>query len=138
MSATVHMIKMAPGLRRLSELQDWARARFGGGEVVISTRNRPKREEELLNGGSLYWVFATQILGRQRVVGIEDLPGGGKGCLIRLSGEIVPVAPTPKRAFQGWRYLDPESAPRDVSPGRAGDDEVPEHLAKVMAEMGLF
>lgn len=138
MIGTVHIIKMAPGLRRLSELQDWASSRFAGGDVIIGTRNRPKREEELLNGGSLYWVFATQVLGRQRVIGLDAHANREKGCLIRLSPEIVPVAPTPKRAFQGWRYLDPDGAPRDLPQGRAGDDEVPEHVAKVMAEMGLF
>lgn len=131
MTGTVHMIKMAAGLKELSDLKKFP-------NTVVHTANTPKRVDELTNGGSLYRVFASRILCRQRILRIEENKGGPKGCRIILDPEIVPVANTPKRAFQGWRYLNPEDAPRDVPAGREGEEDVPEHIARMMSEMGLF
>ena len=81
----------------------------------------PKRGDELLAGGSLYWVFRGLVLARQRILGLEPRDGAdGIGrCAIRLDPEVVRTAPQPRRPFQGWRYLRPEDAPRDLV-GAAG------------------
>ena len=42
-------------------------------------------------------------------------------CLLILKNELIPVRPTPRRPFQGWRYLDPDEAPEDLKRGAAGD-----------------
>ena len=73
----------------------------------------PKREAELVAGGSLYWVIKGLVLGRQRMLGLERFDNGDgiSRCLIRLDPEVVRTLPQPRRAFQGWRYLRPDDAP---------------------------
>ena len=82
----------------------------------------PKRADELLAGGSLYWVFHGLVLARQRILGLEPRRGGDgiERCAIRLDPEVVRTLPQPRRPFQGWRYLRPEDAPRDLVAGDAG------------------
>lgn len=132
--STVHLIKMAPGLRRLDELEAWL-GRFGGSAPRISTKNTPKRRDELLDGGSLYWVFGNQILGRQRVVGVEEADNGR--CVLVLDRELVPVAPTPKRAFQGWRYLETGDAPPDMKK-RDQEENLPDDVRRALNAIGLM
>jgi hypothetical protein len=100
----------------------------------------PKREADVLNGGSIYWVIKGEIQGRQRIVRLDEVLGsdGIRRCAIVLDPEIVRVAPTPKRAFQGWRYLDPQNAPPDLKPARAGEEELPAELSAALLEMGLI
>lgn len=123
MSQNVHLIKLAPGAKTIDTVRTWterqiARAKSLGlsHQAAITTRNSPKRVEELVNGGSLYWVTGGQISGRQAIKAIETaVDGDGKKyCIISLEPEIVEVRLTPKRAFQGWRYLNPEDAPADL------------------------
>ena len=97
----------------------------------------PKREAELLDGGSLYWIIKGQMCARQPIVGLEEcFDGHGiRHCRIVMSSDIVRVDPRPHRPFQGWRYLDPADAPRDLTPGEA--DMAPE-LARELAALGLI
>ncbi len=133
---SLHIIKMAPGLRALPELEAWFARGFSGPVAWISTKNRPKREAEILDGGSLYWVFGSQILGRQEILGFED---GMQGrCLFRVKNELVPVVPTPRKAFQGWRYLDGKDAPIDLPKARANEDALPAELAAHLAALGIL
>jgi hypothetical protein len=56
-----------------------------------------------------------------------------------LKSELVPVRPVPRRAFQGWRYLDPHEAPHDLVGRKArGVTEMPPKLRKQLAELGLI
>ena len=72
----------------------------------------PKRVQEVLDGGSLYRVFKGFILCRQRILAVDTIGGGAASrCEITLDPAPVLVAPTPRRPFQGWRYLDPREAP---------------------------
>ncbi len=99
----------------------------------------PKREAELLNGGALYWVFKGMILARQKVLRLEEVIGedGIRRCGIVLDRALIRVEPTPRRAFQGWRYLPPEDAPRDLSSARAHEDPLPVELQAALAEIGV-
>ena len=99
------------------------------------TRMWPKREAELTDGGSLYWVFKGLVLGRQRILGLEPRDGadGIARCAIRLDPEVVRTMPQPRRPFQGWRYLRPEDAPRDLAAGGAIPDLPPRLLAELAA-----
>jgi hypothetical protein len=51
---------------------------------------------------------------------------------------VIPVEPRPFRPFQGWRYLQPKDAPRDI--GQHGGDlaEMPEEMRRELAGLGLL
>ena len=99
----------------------------------------PKRGDELLAGGSLYWVFKGSVLARQRVLRLDEVTGGDGivRCAIVLDPEIIRTAAAPKRPFQGWRYLKPQDAPPDLPKARKGDDSLPPELDAALAELGL-
>lgn len=138
----VNLLKLCVGADSVEELTDWQhsqRGRWPAGRAMHVTRMWPKREAELLEGGSLYWVIKGVVLCRQRLVGLEDMRGadGIRRCGLVLDAEVIRTAPAPRRPFQGWRYLAPEDSPRDLPPGRAADDALPPALAQALAEIGL-
>ena len=103
------------------------------------TRMTPKRTDELLAGGSLYWVMKGVIRCRQKLIGIEpftDNEGIGR-CRLVLDKEIVPTRRQERRPFQGWRYLEAKDAPPDVKKGEAEDD-MPEEMRRELEELGLI
>jgi hypothetical protein len=105
------------------------------------TFQSPKRREELLDGGSLYWVIKGLVQVRQPLIDLTEgtKEDGTPCCLLILKNELVPVRPTPRRAFQGWRYLDGEEAPDDLKRGAAGGIvAMPPKLRKQLAELGLL
>lgn len=148
MSKTVHLIKLAPGAKSIDTVRTWverqtarAKALNVSHQAVITTRNSPKRVDELLNGGSLYWVTGGNISGRQAITGVETaVDGDGKKyCIISLDPEVVEVRLTPKKAFQGWRYLPADDAPADIS--RSDQDEIknmPDEMKAHLQAIGVL
>jgi hypothetical protein len=118
---TVHLSKLAVGCDSLASLRQRQTAwhfTCADGQTVYRHRTRymPKRGEELLAGGSLYWIIANQLVGRQRILGFESVTiGETSHVLIHLEAEPVAVLPVPRRAHQGWRYLEDGDAPADAS-----------------------
>jgi hypothetical protein len=102
---TLHLTKVAFGCRTLESLQKRVAARSRDGEVRVTTRIRPKRMEELV-GGSLHWIVKHRIIGRQQILRFDDRADGRID--IVCSDELVILPPMPKRAHQGWRYLEAE------------------------------
>lgn len=96
-------------------------------------------ESELLDGGSLYWVFKGLVLARQRILGLTRRTGedGIVRCAITLDPEAVRVRPVPRRPFQGWRYLAAEDAPADLMPGERAES-LPAKLAAELAAIGVI
>lgn len=142
MADHVHLLKLCVGADSIEDLTDWQhsqRHRWPKGCAVHVTRMWPKREAEVLNGGSLYWVIKGVILCRQRIVGLEQVVGedGISRCAIVLDQEVIRTEAAPRRPFQGWRYLDTRDAPRDLPMGRAGEEALPPGLAEAMAVFGL-
>lgn len=142
MGDCVHLLKLcvgASGIDDLAAWQDQRRALTGASNPVHVTRMWPKRADEVLAGGSLYWVFKGVILARQRVVGLEERQGddGIARCAIVLDPQIIRTEPAPRRPFQGWRYLNPGDAPRDLAANRAGDDALPPELSAALADLGV-
>lgn len=144
----LHLIKLCVGTSSIEELTDWQAAnrlfRPKRGEplrVYHTTFQMPKRQDELLSGGSLYWVIKGLIQARQRITGLEDghKDDGSPCCRILLDPKIVAVRPVPRKAFQGWRYLAPEDAPPDLRSG-SGDGlaRMPQHLRRELAALGLI
>ena len=140
---TLHIIKLSVGPETLDDLAGWqALRREQTGEDVNRhlTRNFPRRGAEILeSGGSIYWVIKGVILCRQRIVRLEEIDGadGVRRCGIVMDAEVIRTEGAARRPFQGWRYLDPGDAPRDLPKGRAGDSALPEDLALALSEIGL-
>ena len=137
---TVHLIKLCVGVSDADELADWQeRRRRQFRRVYHVTRMVPTRADELIDGGSIYWVIRGVVLVRQRIMAVErytDEEGIGR-CKLVFDPELVPVRPVPRRAFQGWRYLSPADAPADLPPSQAGDD-LPPRLRAELAALGLL
>lgn len=134
----LHMIKLVVGAATIEDLLDW-RAQSGqdGQPWILRTRMTPKRGAELTDGGSIYRVFKGVILCRQRILAVTTVGEGVTArCEITLDSQIIRVAPTPRRAFQGWRYLDPNDAPPDLDVEAFAD--VPEDLARQLREAGAW
>lgn len=110
----------------------------------FDTRNTPKRKDEILNGGSVYWIIKGAIVMRQTIVGIETLldENNKKFCRIIKSPEIMLTTPQPHRAMQGWRYFEAEKAPADLYPlsedNLNNQDELDPDMAKELSELGLL
>lgn len=141
MTHHLNLIKLSVGTESVKSLTDWqrsARAKGSDGLPRHVTRMWPKRESELLAGGSIYWVIKGVILARQRIVRLDEVIRGDgiRRCGIVLDPELVRVEATPKRPFQGWRYLEGAAAPRDVRKGSANDD-LPPKLVAALSEVGV-
>ncbi len=138
----VNILKLCVGADSIEDLADWQtsqRSRWPAGRAIHVTRMFPKREAEVLDGGSLYWVIKGIILCRQRILGLEQITEGDgiTRCALILDAEIIRTEAAPRRPFQGWRYLDPNESPRDLVKGREREDPLPPALAQALAEIGL-
>jgi hypothetical protein len=145
---TLHLIKLSVGSDSIEDHAQWQAANrqfwrkvAGRSAVFHTTFQMPKRTEELLDGGSLYWVIKGVIQARQKLVGFDEghKEDGSPCCLLLLDPNIVPVRPVRRRAFQGWRYLDADSAPPDLGSSSRGDiTELPPHMRRELAALGLI
>ena len=138
----INILKLCVGADSVEDLLDWQRsqrAHWPTGRAVHVTRMWPKREAEVLEGGSLYWVIKGVILARQRITDLQqvDLGDGISRCALVLDAEVIRTEAAPRRPFQGWRYLNPADSPRDLPKGRTTDDPLPAALAQALAEIGL-
>ncbi|MCB5411894.1 DUF1489 family protein [Pseudogemmobacter faecipullorum] len=139
----VNLLKLCVGAESVEDLELWQKQNAGAwpaGQAVHVTRMWPKREQELLAGGSLYWVIRGVVLCRQRLTGLERVETGDgiSRCALLLDPEIIRTEGAARRPFQGWRYLTAEEAPRDLPKGRSSREEaLPPEMARALAEIGL-
>jgi hypothetical protein len=143
----LHLIKLCVGCDSVKDLEDWIREKLKrtkksgrAREHIHTTRMTPKRADELLDGGSLFWVIRGQIMCRQRLIAVipfVDTEGVGR-CRLGLEPKVVLVEPRLFRAFQGWRYLEAKSAPRDLDRAAPGAAAMPEQLRRELRELGLL
>jgi len=137
---TVHLIKLAVGTDDFDHLRKMQRLRKRErGKSVFYTRNTPRRAEELLDGGSIYWVIKGYVRARQLLkefTSTED-ENGEPLCIVRYDLKLVPTMLVPRRPFQGWRYLEAKDAPPDLVKGEGGE-ELPEKLAAELRALGLL
>lgn len=143
MTNTIHMVKLSVGTESVEGLAEWQKSRAAlraDGCSFHITRMWPKREAELLAGGSVYWVIKGAIQCRQAIRAFEEVIGedGIRRCAVVLEPELFYTAPTLKRPFQGWRYLKAADAPPDLPKARQSDDALPPELAGKLAEIGIL
>ena len=138
----LHLIKMAVGAADIDQVAEFQRGRqfIRDGRTVVPayTRRKPRRPDEVTDGGSIYWVIKGQVRCRQQVLDFEMVEGeeGKSWCRMILDPTLVPTLPQAKKPFQGWRYLEPDAAPRDLGEAGTGD-ELPPHLLAELRELGL-
>jgi hypothetical protein len=143
----LHLIKLSVGTDSVQDLKDWIKQkakerkrRREKPERIHITRMMPKRGDELLAGGSIFWVIRGEIMCRERILAIRpfvDKDGIGR-CRLVLDPKLVLVQPRPYRAFQGWRYLTDRDAPRDLDRAAPGAAAMPETMRRELRELGLL
>jgi hypothetical protein len=139
----VNILKLSVGTESVEDLQRWQKrrqVRTAAGNPRHVTRMWPRREAEILDGGSIYWVVKGVVLARQRIVALEEVvrADGVRRCGLVLDPTLVRTEPQPRRPFQGWRYLAPADAPRDLAPSRAAETPLPPSLAAALGEIGVI
>lgn len=141
---TLHIIKLSVGTEDVDQLAEFQRQRLKReGVLAHITRNTPKRADEILEGGSIYWVIKKFVRVRQRLVGIErGVNSEGKpSCALVLDPELIRTELKEFRAFQGWRYFKQEEIPRDLNTTNmsgAVKQELPDDMAAELKSLGLI
>ncbi|MTH96330.1 DUF1489 family protein [Roseibium sp. RKSG952] len=143
---TLHLVKLCVGADSVESLQAWVdfrveQQRLAGAPVEQkhTTRMVPTRREELLDGGSLYWVIKGRIQVRQKLLDIRPFTdeAGVKRCDLVLEPHLVLTQYQPKRPFQGWRYLKPQDAPSDIK-GGSDAAAMPDAMRRDLTELCLI
>ena len=142
----LHLLKLCVGVDAIEDLQAWIdfrleekRTRGEPVEQYHTTRMIPTRRDELLGGGSLYWVIKGTIQARHHLLDTRPFtdPSGVTRCHLVLAPVLQPPRPQPRRPFQGWRYLTDEDAPADIR-RLAGGGDIPEAMRRELAELCLI
>jgi len=128
----LHMTKIAFGAQSQASLKAWLESHQS--EALMTTRYLPKRHEEMV-GGSLYWIFEHALIARSPLLGFAQRDDGRWH--IRLEPRLIPVHTRPRRAHQGWRYLNEEDAPADLAAGEEAGDVMPARLLGELTRLGL-
>jgi len=139
----LHLTKLAVGVRDIDHMRELQAERAARSPPLRHrTRSFPRRHQEVVDGGSIYWVINGSMLVRQRILDlIEDRRDDGSACAgIVLDPVLVPLAGRPTKPFQGWRYLPQEAAPRDlpVGPVALGEDALPPTLRQELRALCLL
>ena len=144
---TVHLIKLCVGADSVEDLAAWIdetlAARRADGrpvEQIHTTRMAPKRRDEILDGGSLYWVVRGVVCVRQRLLDLRSAVGadGIRRCELVLEPKLVLTERRFRGPFQGWRYLEAKDAPADIATDDADGTRPPEEMRAALAELGLL
>ncbi|MEM5582521.1 MULTISPECIES: DUF1489 family protein [unclassified Roseibium] len=143
---TLHLVKLCVGADSVESLQAWIDFRMDNAartglpaESVHTTRMTPSRSEELLDGGSLYWVIKGRIQVRQHLTDIRPFTdeAGIKRCDLVMEPRLILTQYQPKRPFQGWRYLKAADAPADLKTG--GDAQpMPDDMRRDLTDLCLL
>ncbi|WP_029355201.1 DUF1489 family protein [Bosea sp. 117] len=142
----LHLLKLCVGAESIADLEEWIAERMAekaarglDREQTHTTRMVPTRIDELLDGGSLYWVIKGEVACRQKLVGVRPFVDGDgiRRCHLVLEPAVQRVEPRPSRPFQGWRYLNAKDAPPDLS-GSSVDAPLPDALRRELRTLGLL
>lgn len=132
----LHLTKVAFGATSLEHLSDRLRERGEHGPVFLTTRYLPKRHEEIVGSGSLFWIIKHTLVARSPILHFGEAEGGRVA--IHIDPALVLTEGRPKRAHQGWRYLEGADAPADLAAGTAVGDAMPAGLIGKLVALGLI
>lgn len=141
----LNLVKLCVGADTVDDLVRWQEQRSADRRAAGQdprprhvTRMWPRRADEILDGGSLYWVFRGAVLARQQIEDLQEVIGedGIRRCAIVMNPEIVRVETRPRRPFQGWRYLSVDDAPPDIT-ARGAESALPPDLALALDGIGV-
>lgn len=132
----LHLTKVAFGATSIDYLAERLALRAADGPVFLTTRYLPKRHEEVAGQGSLFWILKHQLIARSPILSFGEAEGGR--CAIHIDPALVLVQARPKRAHQGWRYLEATDAPGDLGGDASGADVLPPALLGKLAELALI
>lgn len=131
----IHLVKLCVGAEDVDDLAAWqARLMRRYPRPVHHTRMAPRRADELVRGGSIYWVIRGMIRVRQAIEEVRLVDGGDgrRVCELVFDPELVLTEAQPKKPFQGWRYLEPADAPADLT--ASGTPELPADLGAALRD----
>ena len=144
---TLHLVKLCVGTDTVEDLLHW-QSRRSAERLAAGldprprhiTRMWPRRADELLRGGSLYWVIRGVIRVRQRIAELQEVTGedGIRRCAIVFEPPLIPTAPRPRRAFQGWRYFPASDAPPDIGTAPGDEPDLPPGLREELMRFGVL
>ncbi|HEV2560569.1 MAG TPA: DUF1489 domain-containing protein [Rhizomicrobium sp.] len=142
---TLHLIKLSVGSESLETFISWHKKRLAEkkkkgqkAELIHVTRMTPKRQEELLDGGSLYWIIKGYVSVRTPLIELRPMvKNGAPHCGLVYAPKFIPVVRRAHRPFQGWRYLNAKDAPPDIATGKGGKG-LSAALQAELAELGLL
>ena len=142
----VNLIKLCVGAQNVSDLYNWQKKRLihdkdlSNPSTFFLTRMRPKREIDILNGGSIFWVFKGLILARQKIKGFDNFMSEDNilRCKIILDRKIILTDAYHKKPFQGWRYFSQQEAPKDREVFSNDKNQLPLKIEKELSEIGIF
>ena len=132
----LHLTKVAFATRDVAHLAERLAARAATGPLVVTTRFLPKRHAEVAGAGSLFWILKHQLIARSAITGFGTAEDGRVA--IELDPTLVLVSARPKRAHQGWRYLEGCDAPPDLGGDSDGIGALPPQLIGRLAELALI
>ena len=133
---TLHITKVAFGVTSLDHLAERLRVRGEEGPLFLTTRYLPKRHEEIVGSGSLFWIIKHMLVARSPILHFGEAEGGRVA--IHIDPALVLTEGRPKRAHQGWRYLEAADAPVDLGAGMVAGDAIPAALMGKLAALGLI
>jgi hypothetical protein len=132
----LHLTKVAFGAASLDILAERLRLRGEDGPVFLTTRYLPKRHDEIAGEGSLFWIIKHRLVARSLILSFGEAEGGRVA--INIDPALRLVRAQPKRAHQGWRYLEGPDAPPDLGGDASGMAEMPHALMGKLAELALI
>ena len=141
---TIHLIRTAPGCADIDSLisfQEALHIQFNGQLAVFEpTRKTPKRADELLDGGSIYWIIKKRVQCRQKIIGFDSVQDadGKNWCRIFLDPKVIQTVSKSRKPVQGWRYYKPEIAPDDIGEVFQLKNEMPKDLRESLRNLGLI
>ena len=138
---TVHLLKLSVGSTSIESLAAWQARRLKQlGVLYHRTRHAPRRADEVLDGGSIYWIIKGYIRARQRITGFGEAMGrkGRPRCAFILDPKLVRTELVPHRPIQGWRYMEAPAAPRDLTRQSAARTSMPDEMEAELRALGLL